>query len=99
MRFVMVNLKGQTMKKMLVIALMAAGASAYADSCDDYFAMMEAELKKDGAYSEEAMKIVHDQIAAVPADQKEAVCKAAIESYKEDNAGEDGESEEEASNG
>lgn len=86
------------MKKLMIAALMAAGLpAAFAGECDDYFKYMEETLKKEGAYSEEAMKIVKDQIEVVPADQKEAVCKAAIESLKEDAAAdgaEEGESKE-----
>ena len=86
------------MKKLMIAALMAAGLpAAFAGECDDYYKYMEESLKKDGAYSEEAMKIVKDQIEVVPADQKEAVCKAAIESLKEDAAAdgaEEGESKE-----
>ncbi|MDO5091244.1 MAG: cell surface protein [Cardiobacteriaceae bacterium] len=79
------------MKKIMIAALMAAGMpAAFAGACDDYFAYMEETLKKDGAYTEEAMKVVKDQIAAIPDDQKEAVCKAGMESMKED-AAEDGE--------
>ena len=96
------------MKKLMIATVMAAALPAFADTCEDYFAAMEASLKKDGAYSEEAMKIVRDQLAAVPADQHEAFCKAGIEGLKAsendseqeaDDAEEEGEEKEETSKG
>lgn len=86
------------MKKIMISALMvAAFPAAFAGACDDYFSYMEETLKKDGAYSEEAMKIVKDQIAAAAEDQREAVCKAALESMKEDAAADGAEEGEEKS--
>ena len=86
------------MKKVLLASLLAAiyPVAALAGTCDDYYAKMEESMKKDGAYSDEAMKIVKDQIAAVPADQQENFCKAAIESMNSagTDAGGDDEKEE-----
>ena len=95
------------MKKLMIVAVMAASLSAFADdsaACKDYLAQVEASLKKDGNYSEEAMKITRDQIAAVGGDQQEAFCKAAIDAMKAaesdsgstDDAEEEGEGEEES---
>ncbi|MDO4644061.1 MAG: cell surface protein [Cardiobacteriaceae bacterium] len=72
------------MKKVLFTTLLVATFPAFAApaSCDEYTKQMEETLKKEGSYSEEAMKIVKDQIATVSADQQEAFCKAAIESMK-----------------
>lgn len=84
----------------MIAALMAAGMpAAFAGACDDYFAYMEETLKKENSYSDEAMKIVKDQIAAVPDDQKEAVCKAGLESMKEDAAADGAEEGEAKSEG
>ena len=70
------------MKKVLIASLLASAfpAVALANSCDDYYKKMEEDMKKDGVYSDQAMKIVKDQVAAVPADQQETFCKAAIDS-------------------
>ena len=40
-------------------------------------------MKKDGAYSEQAMKIIKDQVAAVPAEQQETFCQVALESLSD----------------
>ena len=70
------------MKKVLIASLLASAfpAVALANSCDDYYKKMEEDMKKEGVYSDQAMKIVKDQVAAVPADQQETFCKAAIDS-------------------
>ena len=63
---------------------------------------MEEDMKKDGVYSDQAMKIVKDQVAAVPADQQESFCKAAIESINNsanDNGGSDEKEEGEEAKG
>ena len=72
------------MKKVLIASLLASAfpAVALANSCDDYYKKMEEDMKKDGVYSDQAMKIVKDQVAAVPADQQDSFCKAAIESRR-----------------
>jgi hypothetical protein len=44
---------------------------------------MAADMKKDGAYSEQAMKIIKDQVAAVPAEQQETFCQVALESLSD----------------
>ena len=69
------------MKKVLIVSLLAAmyPAAALANACDDYYAHMEDALKKAGKYSDQAMKIVKDQVAAVPRDQQENFCSASIE--------------------
>lgn len=71
------------MKKAVFASLIAAAfpVIALAGSCDDYFKKAEEDLKKDGAYSEQTMKIIKDQVAAVPADQQETFCKTALEAY------------------
>lgn len=71
------------MKKVVLASLIAAAfpTAALAGSCDDYYKKSEEDLKKDGNYSEQAMKIIKDQVAAVSADQQEAFCKAALESF------------------
>ena len=70
------------MKKVILTALLAAvSTAAFAGVCEDYYSKMAADMKKDGAYSEQAMKIIKDQVAAVSADQQEAFCKAALESF------------------
>lgn len=89
------------MKKVLIASLIAAAypAAALAGSCDDYYKKMEEDMKKDGSYSEQAMKIVKDQVAAVPADQLDNFCKTAIESMNESansNGGDEKEDAEEA---
>lgn len=84
------------MKKVLIASLLASAfpAVALANSCDDYYKKMEEDMKKDGVYSDQAMKIVKDQVAAVPADQQDAFCKAAIESMNS-NANDNGSDEKE----
>lgn len=84
------------MKKVLIASLLASAfpAVALANSCDDYYKKMEEDMKKDGVYSDQAMKIVKDQVAAVPADQQETFCKAAIESMNS-NANDNGSDEKE----
>lgn len=76
-------------KKLLLASLVAAALPAFAstdlpESCKQYEAAMEAALKKDNAYSEDAMKVVRDQIAALPADQRDSVCKSGVESMNSD---------------
>lgn len=92
------------MKKALIASLLASAfpAVALANSCDDYYKKMEEDMKKDGVYSDQAMKIVKDQVAAVPADQQDAFCKAAIESVNtsgNDNGGSDEKEEGEEAKG
>ena len=92
------------MKKVLIASLLASAfpAIALANSCDDYYKKMEEDMKKDGVYSDQAMKIVKDQVAAVPADQQDSVCKAAIESINKsanDNGGSDEKEEGEEAKG
>ena len=92
------------MKKILIASLLASAfpAVALANSCDDYYKKMEEDMKKDGVYSEQAMKIVKDQVAAVPADQQDSFCKAAIESINNsanDNGGSDEKEEGEEAKG
>ena len=92
------------MKKVLIASLLASAfpAVALANSCDDYYKKMEADMKKDGVYSDQAMKIVNDQVAAVPADQQDSFCKAAIESINNsanDNGGSDEKEEGEEAKG
>ena len=84
------------MKKVLIASLLASAfpAVALANSCDDYYKKMEEDMKKDGVYSDQAMKIVKDQVAAIPADQQETFCKAAIESMNS-NANDNGSDEKE----
>ena len=84
------------MKKVLIASLLASAfpAVALANSCDDYYKKMEEDMKKDGVYSDQAMKIVKDQVAAVPADQQETFCKAAIDSMNS-NANDNGSDEKE----
>ena len=71
------------MKKVLIASLLASAfpAVALANSCDDYYKKMEEDMKKEGVYSDQAMKIVKDQVAAVPADQQETFCKTALEAF------------------
>ena len=92
------------MKKVLIASLLASAfpAVALANSCDDYYKKMEEDMKKDGVYSDQAMKIVKDQVAAVPADQQETFCKAAIDSMNSsanDNGGSDEKEEGEEAKG
>ena len=92
------------MKKVVLASLIAAAfpAVALANSCDDYYKKMEEDMKKDGVYSDQAMKIVKDQVAAVPADQQDSFCKAAIESINNsanDNGGSDEKEEGEEAKG
>ena len=92
------------MKKILIASLLASAfpAVALANSCDDYYKKMEEDMKKDGVYSDQAMKIVKDQVAAVPADQQDSFCKAAIESINNsanDNGGSDEKEEDEEAKG
>lgn len=68
-------------KSILTVFFAVVPAAALAGACDDYYNEMEADMKKDGAYSEQAMKIVKDQVAAVPAEQQETFCLAALESF------------------
>lgn len=84
------------MKKLLIASLLASAfpAVALANSCDDYYKKMEEDMKKEGVYSDQAMKIVKDQVAAVPADQQETFCKAAIDSMNS-NANDNGSDEKE----
>jgi len=84
------------MKKVLIASLLASAfpAVALANSCDDYYKKMEEDMKKEGVYSDQAMKIVKDQVAAVPADQQETFCKAAIDSMNS-NANDNGSDEKE----
>ena len=84
------------MKKVLIASLLASAfpAVALANSCDDYYKKMEEDMKKDGVYSDQAMKIVKDQVAAVPAEHQDAFCKAAIESMNS-NANDGGSDEKE----
>lgn len=69
------------MKKILLAALIAAAlpAAALAGSCDDYYKKAEEELKKDGNAGEQTMKLIKDQVAAIPADRQETFCAAALE--------------------
>ncbi|MDO5090947.1 MAG: cell surface protein [Cardiobacteriaceae bacterium] len=69
------------MKKVLIAALLASALPALAEpaSCGEYHQKMEETLKKEGNYSEEAMKLVKDQTAAIPAEQQDAFCKAGID--------------------
>lgn len=92
------------MKKVLIASLLASAfpAVALANSCDDYYKKMEEDMKKDGVYNDQAMKIVKDQVAAVPADQQDSFCKAAIESINNsanDNGGSDEKEEGEEAKG
>ena len=92
------------MKKVVLASLIAAAfpAVALAGSCDDYYKKMEEDMKKDGVYSDQAMKIVKDQVAAVPADQQDSFCKAATESINNsanDNGGSDEKEEGEEAKG
>ena len=92
------------MKKVLIASLLAAAfpAVTFAGSCDDYYKKMEEDMKKDGSYSDAAMKIVKDQVAAVPTDQQETFCKTAIESMNSsanDNGGSDEKEEGEEAKG
>ena len=94
------------MKKVVLASLIAAAfpAVALAGSCDDYYKKAEEDLKKDGNYSEQAMKIIKDQVAAVPADQQETFCKTALEAFsatdKDDsNDKDDAEEKEDAAKG
>ena len=92
------------MKKVLIASLLASAfpAVALANSCDDYYKKMEEDMKKDGVYSDQAMKIVKDQVAAVPADQQDSFCKAAIENINNianDNGGSDEKEEGEEAKG
>lgn len=68
------------MKKLLFASLLAAAFPVFAEpvSCNEYHQKMEETLKKEGNYSEEAMKLVKDQTAAIPAEQQDAFCKAGI---------------------
>ena len=93
------------MKKVVLASLIAATfpAVALAGSCDDYYKKAE-DLKKDGNYSEQAMKIIKDQVAAVPADQQETFCKTALEAFSatdkaDSNDKDDAEEKEDAANG
>lgn len=70
------------MKKILFASLLAGAVlPAIADSalCGEYHQKMEEALKAEGNYSDEAMKIVKDQTASIPAEQQEAFCQAGIE--------------------
>ena len=92
------------MKNVLIASLLASAfpAVALANSWDDYDKKMEEDMKKDGVYSDQAMKIVKDQVAAVPADQQDSFCKAAIESINNsanDNGGSDEKEEGEEAKG
>ena len=72
------------MKKVILTALLAAvSTAAFAGVCEDYYSKMAADMKKDGAYSEQAMKIIKDQVAAVPAEQQETFCQVALESLSD----------------
>ncbi|RMX10662.1 cell surface protein [Vandammella animalimorsus] len=77
------------MKKLLLCTLVAgAFAPAFAAdaACTEYKNHMAETMKKDGSYSEQAMKIIDDQINAVGADQRSAFCKSALESVKNSGA-------------
>lgn len=76
------------MKKILLASLVATAFPALAEpaSCTEYHQKMEETLKKEGNYSEEAMKLVKDQTAAIPADQQDAFCKAGIAGLSEQQA-------------
>ena len=92
------------MNKVLIASLLASAfpAVALANSCDDYYKKMEEDMKKDGVYSDQAMKIVKDQVDAVPADQQDSFCKAAIERINNsanDNGGSDEKEEGEEAKG
>ncbi|WP_225757002.1 cell surface protein [Cardiobacterium sp. Marseille-Q4385] len=94
------------MKKVVLASLIAAAfpAVALAGSCDDYYKKAEEDLKKDGNYSEQAMKIIKDQVAAVPADQQETFCKTALEAFgatdkADSNDKDDAEEKEDAAKG
>ena len=69
------------MKNLLITTLLTTAfpAVALANACDDYYNKLEASMKQDGSYSDEAMKIVKDQVAAVPVEQQETFCTAALE--------------------
>lgn len=69
------------MKKVLFASLVAVAFPAFAEpaACSEYHQKMEEVLKAEGNYSPEAMKIVTDQTAAIPAEQQEAFCKAGLE--------------------
>lgn len=84
------------MKKVLFASLLAAAFPALAEpaSCTEYHQKMEETLKKEGNYSEEAMKLVKDQTAAIPAEQQDAFCKAGIAGLAEQQAEGTEESEE-----
>ena len=77
---------GQIMKKLILAMFALASAASFAAdlpaTCADYFKTAEETFKKDGNDVDAAMKVIKDQIAAVPADQQEAFCKDANETLK-----------------
>lgn len=76
------------MKKLLFVSIFAAAFPAFAEpaSCTEYYEKMEETLKKEGNYSEEAMKLIKGQIDAIPADQQDAFCKAGLEGLQSQTA-------------
>ena len=92
------------MKKLLLATLavtFSIPAFSAAPACEDYFKHMEEMMKKEGSYSDQAMKIVRDQIAAVPADQHDSFCKAASAALKDsaNNSGADDKDDEDEKEG
>ena len=76
------------MKKVLIASLLASAfpAVALANSCDDYYKKMEEDMKKDGVYSDQAMKIVKEQVAGVPAGRQAEFCKSSLQGMKDAEA-------------
>ncbi|MDO4776422.1 MAG: cell surface protein [Cardiobacteriaceae bacterium] len=68
------------MKKLLFFSLLAVAFPAFAEpaSCTEYHQKMEEILKREGNYSEEAMKLVKEQTATIPDEQQDAYCKASL---------------------
>ena len=73
------------MKKLILASLLTASFPALAESevCSAYLKKMEAALKAEGNYSEEAMQIVKDQTASIPGDQQDAFCQAGLDGLQE----------------
>lgn len=76
------------MKKVVFATLIASAfpvsyAHAEPATCTQYYKEMQAVLKKGGGDTAAAMKVIKDQVAALPAARQAEFCKSAIQGMKD----------------
>lgn len=69
----------------IAAALCVFSVSAFADSpsCTEYLGKMETIFKQAGAAGEQQLKMVQEQIKAIPAAQQEQTCKQMLDMAKQ----------------